>query len=742
MSKKISLYDRCVFINRFDIIADWDEKKNGDKTPHTISSSTKDIYWWKCAKCGFEWEKSVYSRSQSLSACPACMKKELEQRRIMKIKQARTSILDKYPEVAGEWDYEKNYPYKPNEISAGCNKKYAWICKCCGHHWEAVVASRTKGGTGCNICGQSKASQTRRNTLISSGGSLKEKFPRIADEWFEEKNGTLLPEMVTPYSNEKVWWKCIKGHTYQAVINSRTRRNCGCSICSKENKTSFPEQVLFYYIRKKVNAENRALIDGIEADIYIPSMKIAIEYNGGYYHRNKAKHDEKKKNYFNSVGIRLITVNETSKKDPIDKSDRINDTIYCVYDSQYSFLPHVLLTIFSWIDLGNIDVNIERDRVEIYEQYIISEKESSIAEKRPELLLEWDYEKNGLLRPEFLRSSSNKKVWWKCQNNHSYQAAIYSRYAGTGCKFCAGQVLMVGVNDLLSQNPSLASEWDYENNGELKPNDITVSNAEKVWWICKECSHRWQSSVAHRNNKRGCPQCSKKRVGRANVANAISKSGSFAENCPMIALEWDYSKNSDLRPEDYSVRSGEKVWWKCAICGHEWKAFISNRAKGHGCPKCAQKTIGKNTVKAALEKSGSIAESHPQFLELWDYEKNIDITPQDVSKGSHRKVYWKCDRGHSYSQSIANKVKGQGCPICSGQQILPGYNDLQTLYPKVVEELHPTKNAPFDAKYTSAGTNAKKWWRCSKCGHEWEARINKRTKYGQGCPVCKMKKMS
>lgn len=468
-------------------------------------------------------------------------------------------------------------------------------------------------------------------------------------------------------------------------------------------------------------------------------MKIAIEYNGGYYHRNKVKKDAKKKDFFRGKGIRLISVLETGKSNPITKEDKNNDDIYCVYDSQYSFLNHVLVTIFSWIAIPYDDFDINRDRTKIYEQYIISEKENSIANKRPALIMEWDYEKNGSLKPEFVRYSSSKKVWWKCKNNHSYQAVVSSRYVGTGCKYCAGQVLIVGVNDLLSQNKDLVEEWDYEKNGELKPDGITVSNAKKVWWICKACGHSWEASIAHRNNKRGCPECSKKKVGRATVRTAIRKNGSFAEQCPDATLEWNYEKNKNLKPEDFSISSGEKVWWKCKTCNHEWEAYISNRAKGHGCPECAKRVVGRKTVLVALKKSGSIADSHSYLLKYWDYDKN-EITPHEVSKGTHKKVYWICDKGHSYEQSIANKVKGQGCPFCSGQKTLPGFNDLQTLYPELVKELHPTKNEPFDVEHTSAGSNEKKWWLCKKCGHEWEARINKRSKCGQGCPICRKKK--
>lgn len=245
MNKKVSVYDRCLAIGRLDIVRDWYCEKNNGLSVYEVSSVSKKVYWWKCDKCGNEWEKSVYSRCQSLSSCPVCMKKELNLRKIKKIQEQRETLQDKYPDVAKEWDYEANFPYKPNEVSFGSSKKFAWVCSKCGYKWETTVGSRTLAGTGCNKCGQLSANQKRYETLLANSGSLSEKYPEIAKEWFFERNGDLHPDIITPYSNEKVWWKCVRGHKYQAIVNSRTRRNCGCPTCSKESKTSFPEQVIY-----------------------------------------------------------------------------------------------------------------------------------------------------------------------------------------------------------------------------------------------------------------------------------------------------------------------------------------------------------------------------------------------------------------------------------------------------------------------------------------------------------------
>ncbi|MGM9731676.1 MAG: zinc-ribbon domain-containing protein [Prevotella sp.] len=94
---------------------------------------------------------------------------------------------------------------------------------------------------------------------------------------------------------------------------------------------------------------------------------------------------------------------------------------------------------------------------------------------------QWDYEKNGRIKPEYIRASANHKFWWKCEKGHSWEAPVYSRANGNGCPCCSGKVLVVGENDLQSQNPELAKEWHSDKNGELTPSLITIRNGKSVW---------------------------------------------------------------------------------------------------------------------------------------------------------------------------------------------------------------------------------------------------------------------
>ena len=119
---------------------------------------------------------------------------------------------------------------------------------------------------------------------------------------------------------------------------------------------------------------------------------------------------------------------------------------------------------------------------------------------------EWNYEKNGSLKPEDFTAGSTIKVWWKCDKGHEWQATIASRNSGRGCPHCAGQKVIKGETDLATLNPELANEWNYEKNGDLKPKDVTANSGKKVWWKCDK-GHEWQATIASRNSGNGCPIC-------------------------------------------------------------------------------------------------------------------------------------------------------------------------------------------------------------------------------------------
>ena len=349
-------------------------------------------------------------------------------------------------------------------------------------------------------------------------------------------------------------------------------------------------------------------------------------------------------------------------------------------------------------------------------QYPLIKGETDLKARYPDIAAQWDFVKNRDLMPEDVQPASMKKVWWICGKGHSWKAAIYSRTAGAGCPYCAGNRLNPGVNDLLTVDPDVAAQWDPEKNGELRPQDIAGRTARKAWWRCPQ-GHSWQAAVSSRTEGKGCPFCAGRKV--------MAGFNDLATADPGLAAQWNYEKNGTLRPEDVTMTSHREVWW-IGRCGHRWKAKISNRSNGTGCPYCCGKKVlpGFNDAKTR----------YPELVTEWDYNKN-NILPEQITAGSQRKIWWKCLKGHSWESKLTDRARGNGCPYCSNRKVLRGENDFASVHPELLPEWDYEKNQDIDPERITYQARKKVWWLCAR-GHSWKAEIFHRVNDGTACPVC------
>ena len=339
------------------------------------------------------------------------------------------------------------------------------------------------------------------------------------------------------------------------------------------------------------------------------------------------------------------------------------------------------------------------------------------------LLAQWDIERNLPLTPDDVTFGSHKRVWWTCPSGHSWQAMVYTRSEGAGCPYCTGRKALPEQNCLAKQFPMLAVEWDSEKNAPLTPKDITPGSHKLIWWRCQN-GHSYRSAVKTRVQGSGCPYCAGK--------NVLPEETSLATEYPSIAKEWDAAKNVPLLPTQVISGTRRKVWWRCPK-GHSWRAAVYSRTTlGTGCPVC--------TGRQALAGENDLATLYPDIAAQWDEEKNGVLHPNNVTAGSNRRVWWKCEKGHSYRAMIAQRVqRGDGCPYCANRKVLPGFNDLATAAPLVAKQWHESLNGALTPEMVTAGSHKKAWWQCSY-GHAWKANIYSRAGVQQcGCPVCARK---
>ena len=86
--------------------------------------------------------------------------------------------------------------------------------------------------------------------------------------------------------------------------------------------------------------------------------------------------------------------------------------------------------------------------------------------------------------------------------------------------------------------------------------------------------------------------------------------------------------------------------------------------------------------------------SNTKLAKEWNYNKNKNINIHNVTTNCNEKVWWICEKGHEWQAIIRYRAKenGTNCPYCSGNKVSPGFNDLQSCFPDIASEWHPTKN--------------------------------------------------
>ncbi len=252
-------------------------------------------------------------------------------------------------------------------------------------------------------------------------------------------------------------------------------------------------------------------------------------------------------------------------------------------------------------------------------------------------------------------------------------------------------------SSLAEVNPVVASQaygWD--------PTTLTAGSSKKMDWIC-QFGHQWKATVNSRNLGSGCPVCSghKVSVGFNDLATTNPELASQADG-------WD--------PTTLSAGSNKKVGWKCKF-NHRWKSRVAKRSKGQGCPICDNNEV--------LVGFNDLATTNPELALQAD-----DWDPKTIVEGSGKKVKWKCGFGHSWIARPAERIAGQGCPVCSNKTVLVGFNDLATTNPELASQADG-----WDPTTLTIGSDKKVGWKCA-LGHRWESEVKNKGQNIKGCPYC------
>tara|TARA_R110000851_G_scaffold214241_3_gene366884 strand:+ start:421 stop:2175 length:1755 start_codon:yes stop_codon:yes gene_type:complete len=137
-------------------------------------------------------------------------------------------------------------------------------------------------------------------------------------------------------------------------------------------------------------------------------------------------------------------------------------------------------------------------------------------------------------------------------------------------------------------------------------------------------------------------------------------------------------------------------------------------------------------------KGKSLAVLNPELAKEWHPSMNGELTPFDVTTGTHKKVWWKCDKGddHEWVATISKRNNGTNCPVCSNQKVVNS-TCLSTTHPNLINYWHPTNNGELTPNDVVFGSTKRVWWKCDKGDdHEWIATVRSVAQFQTFCPIC------
>jgi hypothetical protein len=214
---------------------------------------------------------------------------------------------------------------------------------------------------------------------------------------------------------------------------------------------------------------------------------------------------------------------------------------------------------------------------------------------------------------------------------------------------------------------------------------------------------------------------------------------SFAAEFPNLAREWN-EKNLPLTPDMFRPSGQKKVWWVCPEGHHDYRSTLAHR--GRGCPKCARLENIKAIQRAAIRRSGSVADD-ATLASFWHSTLNLPLLPEELSRGSKLIVWWFGTCGHEWKRAVHDQVRRHSCPICSRKHVgetiaeaaIRRSGSLVENYPDVASQWHPTKNGELLPSGVSGFSNLKVWWPCPN-GHEYVRCIADQTRGSGRCTIC------
>ena len=539
-----------------------------------------------CTVCGSHFSSAPYSL-MSGHGCKKCS--------FARIGKQRTKSHDVFLK-----ELEKVNPgVVPLEEYQGAKKNI--LCQCtCGNTWYVAPTSLLRGHK-CMKC--------------RSERDKKAKDPSA----FAEEVATISPtiELLEPYyrSNKKILVRCKICDKQWNTWPSQLQRGDKCPNCIKRMSTSFPEQALFYYLKAVFPDSINSYKDGFgrtELDIYLPSLKTGIEYDGRKWHGDKRQLEISKYTLCRQKGIRLIRIRERSK--PEDIGEICDDVIRSDYGDtkRYEDLDLCIKELFNLLNpgLNYVEISTEKHHSSIEANYYSIILDKSLGSLYPEISAEWYQPKNGAITPFMITPKNNNSYYWKCMKcRHIYASVVSNRTAGHGCPKCAGQYRRSSedfVKEIREINPYIEIVSSF------------LNTESKITIRCKKCGTTDVLNARSLLNGAGCKQCNYTKLHNDRVMPKTELNDRIAQINPNIEITGKF------------INAAKRIACKCKQCGHAWAPIAGSILyQSTGCPRCSGR----------MKKRVLCIETGQEYNSVHEAELKTGIFHSTISKCCNGKGY-------------------------------------------------------------------------------------------------------
>jgi len=466
------------------------------------------------------------------------------------------SSWDDYPELFAELDLSKNSdltlrgrPIKAFELICGTGKKLDWKCSTCKHEWEANGGNRMRG-KGCPYC-------SGRVVHIDGRNSMANTHPELAIEY--QGDATII----VAGTGHKLDWKCSTcKHEWKAAGSTRVLPR-GCPACVNQAihidgrnsmAKTHPELAIEY------QGDASIIIAGTGGKLDWKCSTCEHEWKAAGFSRVRGNDCPACSNY----EIHIDGRNSMAKTHPKLAIEYQGDATIIVAGTNHKLDWKCSTCEHEWKAAGGARTLRETGCPFCSGRSIHIDGRNSMVNTNPELAIEYQGDASKII------AGTHEKLDWKCSTcEHEWKAQGDSRVGrGRGCPACANQVIHIdGRNSMAKTHPKLVIE--YQGDATI----IVAGTGHKLDWKCSTCEHEWKAAGSTRVQGISCPAC----VGYLHSDGR----NSMANTHPELAIEYQGDASKII------AGTHEKLDWKCSTCEHEWKALGYNRAKGIGCPACA-----------------------------------------------------------------------------------------------------------------------------------------------------------